>query len=283
MNLAKEEPRMRLAELNLNGKVAIVTGGGQGIGKAISLSLARCGAAVCVADVNPLFAEEVASEISALGQRSATQAVDVTVSSQVARMVEETVHHFGRIDILVNNAGGATGPTFGFGRVLKITERDWDDTFSANLKSVFLCSRAAAPAMLEQKKGSIINMASITGQFPWAGLPAYSAAKAAVINLTRSLAMEFAPHIRVNAIAPGLIETPRTSKNRRPEQLEKLLTNVPLGRMGKPEEVADIAVYLASDAAEWITGTIFDVNGGQVWMTEGGRPNFRDADVKPEK
>jgi len=134
--------------------------------------------------------------------------------------------------------------------------------------------------MLDQKRGSIINMASITGQFPWAGLPAYSAAKAAVINLTLSMAMEFAPHVRVNAIAPGLIETPRTSKNRRPEQLKQLLSNVPLQRMGKPEEVADMAVYLASDVAEWVTGTVMNLNGGQVWMTEVGRPNFRDADIK---
>lgn len=126
-------------------------------------------------------------------------------------------------------------------------------------------------------------MASMTGQFPWAGLPAYSAAKAAVINLTQSLAMEFAPYIRVNAIAPGLIETPRTSKNRRPEQLEQLLSNVPLERMGRPEEVADIAVYLASDVAGWVTGTVIDLTGGQVWMAEWGRPNFRDTNRKADK
>jgi NAD(P)-dependent dehydrogenase (short-subunit alcohol dehydrogenase family) len=108
-------------------------------------------------------------------------------------------------------------------------------------------------------------------------MPAYSAAKAAVASLTRSLALEFAPHVRVNALAPGLVETPRTSKNRRPEQLGQLLSNVPLERMGQPEEVADIALYLASDASSWITGTIFDCNGGQVWMTEDGRPSFRDG------
>jgi 3-oxoacyl-[acyl-carrier protein] reductase len=274
---------MRLPELTLKGKVAIVTGGSQGIGKAISLALARCGAAVCIADVNPILGEDVAAQIRTLGQQSITLPVDVTVSGQVTQMVEEALKNYGHVDILVNNAGGATGPTFGIGRVLKISERDWDDTITLNLKSVFLCSRAVAKTMLEQKKGCIINMASITGQFPWAGLPAYSAAKAAVINLTQSLAMEFAPHIRVNAIAPGLIETPRTSKNRRPEQIEQLLMNVPLGRMGKPEEVADLAVYLASDVAEWITGTVVNLNGGQVWMTEGGRPNFRDADIKVQK
>jgi 3-oxoacyl-[acyl-carrier protein] reductase len=268
---------MRLSELTLSGKVAIVTGGSQGIGKAISLTFAQCGATVCIADIDVKLGEEVAAQIRTLGQKSMALPVDVTASGQVTQMIEKTMQNYGHIDILVNNAGGATGPTFGIGRVLRISERDWDDTMTLNLKTTFLCSRAVAKIMLEQKKGSIINMASITGQFPWAGLPAYSAAKAAVINLTQSLAMEFAPYIRVNAIAPGLIDTPRTSKNRRPEQLAQLLTNVPLGRMGKPEEVADIALYLASDAAEWITGTIVNVNGGQVWMTEGGRPNFRDV------
>jgi NAD(P)-dependent dehydrogenase (short-subunit alcohol dehydrogenase family) len=274
---------MRLPELSLKGKVAIVTGGGQGIGKAITLALARCGAAVCIADIDPGPGEDVAAQIRAFGQGSMVLPMDVTAGEQVTRMVQKTIETFGHVDILVNNAGGATGPSFGIGRVLKISERDWDDTITLNLKSVFLCSRAVARGMMEQKKGCIINMASVTGQFPWAGLPAYSAAKAAVINLTKSLAMELAPYVRVNAIAPGLIETPRTSKNRRPEQLQQLLTNVPMGRMGTPEEVADMALYLASDVAEWITGTVMDVNGGQAWMTEGGHPNFRDADVRAKK
>jgi NAD(P)-dependent dehydrogenase (short-subunit alcohol dehydrogenase family) len=274
---------MRLPELSLKWKVAIVTGGGQGIGKAITLALARCGAAVCIADIDPGPGEDVAAQIRAFGQGSMVLPMDVTAGEQVTRMVQKTIETFGHVDILVNNAGGATGPSFGIGRVLKISERDWDDTITLNLKSVFLCSRAVARGMMEQKKGCIINMASVTGQFPWAGLPAYSAAKAAVINLTKSLAMELAPYVRVNAIAPGLIETPRTSRNRRPEQLQQLLTNVPMGRMGTPEEVADMALYLASDVAEWITGTIMDVNGGQAWMTEGGRPNFRDADVRAKK
>jgi 3-oxoacyl-[acyl-carrier protein] reductase len=259
---------MRLWELTLKDKVAIVTGGSQGIGKAISLGLAQCGATVCIADIDPILGENVAKQIRAKGQRSTVIPVDVTDSGQVTQMVTEASEAYGHIDI---------------GRVMKISERDWDDTIAVNVKSVLLCTRAAARAMLEQKKGSIINMASITGQLPWAGLPAYSAAKAAVINLTKSLAMEFAPHIRVNAIAPGLIETPRTSKNRRPEQLEQLLSNVPLKRMGRPEEVADMVIYLASDVAEWITGTVVDVNGGQVWMTERGQPSFRDAAVKTGK
>lgn len=269
---------MRLSELSLNGKVAIVTGGGQGIGKAISLGLAQAGAAVVIADIDPAAAEDVAAQINSSGQRSIGVPVDATDKGQITKMVEQTIEAFGHIDVLVNNAGGASGPTFNIGRVTKISERDWDDTIKINLTSVFLCTRAVAKLMLERKNGSIINMASITGQFPWAGLPAYSAAKAAVISLTQSLAMELAPHVRVNALAPGLVETPRTSNNRRPEQLKELLSNVPLGRMGRPEEIADIAIYLASDVAAWITGTIVNCNGGQVWMTEGGHPNFRDAD-----
>lgn len=269
---------MRLAELTLSGKVAIVTGGSQGIGRAISLALARAGASVCIADIDPAAGETAAAECTGPGAKSIAVPVDVTDGARVAAMVEAAMAAYGRVDILVNNAGGASGPGFGIGRLTKISEQDWDRTITINLKSVFLCTKAVAPVMLEQKSGCILNMASITGQFPWAGMPAYSAAKAAVINLTKSLAMELAPHVRVNAIAPGLVETARTSKNRRPEQLEQLLSNVPLDRMGQPEEVADLALYLVSDAAAWITGAIMDCNGGQAWMTEVGRPEFRDRD-----
>jgi len=153
---------MRLPELSLNGKVAIVTGGGQGIGKATTLVLARCGAAVCIADIDPGPGEDVAAQIRAFGQGSMVLPVDVTSGEQVTRMVQKTIETFGHVDILVNNAGGATGPTFGIGRVLKISERDWDDTLALNLKSVFLCSRAVARSMMEQKKGCIINMATVT-------------------------------------------------------------------------------------------------------------------------
>jgi 3-oxoacyl-[acyl-carrier protein] reductase len=267
---------VRLSELSLKGRVAVVTGGGQGIGRAISLGLAEAGAAVVIADIDPAAGAGLAGRITAAGQRSIAVPMDATDNAQISDMVARTMDTFGQIDVLVNNAGGASGPGFRIGRVTRISEKDWDDTIRINLKSVFLCTRAVAPLMLERKSGSIINMASITGQFPWAGLPAYSAAKAAVISLTQSLAMELAPHVRVNALAPGLVETARTSKNRTAARLESLLTNVPLGRQGQPEEIADIAVYLASDVAAWMTGTIVNCNGGQVWMAEDGRPNFRD-------
>jgi 3-oxoacyl-[acyl-carrier protein] reductase len=267
---------MRLANLTLKNRVAIVTGGGQGIGRAISLAMAHFGASVCIADMDADAGARTASEIAATGGKALAVPADVTIAAQVPEVVERCAAEFGLVDVLVNNAGGASGAGFGIGRVVNIEEHDWDGTIAANLKSAFLCSRAVGRVMLAQKRGAIVNMASVTGRHPWAGLPAYSAAKAAVISLTRSLAIELAPHVRVNAIAPGLIETPRTSRNRRPEQLDRLLTNVPLGRMAKPEEVADLAVYLASDVAAWMTGTVLDLTGGQFWMAEDGRPNFRD-------
>lgn len=273
---------MKSQDISLKGRVAIVTGGGQGIGKAISLSFAKSGAAVCIADIDRDHGEEVSKWIKDLGSESKALRVNVTISEEVSKMVQEVLNEYGRIDILVNNAGGATGSNFNIGRILKITEKDWDETIALNLKSVFLCSRAVAPSMIKQRQGCIINMASITGYIPWPGLPAYSASKAAVINLTKSLAIELAPFVRVNAIAPGLIETPRTSKNRRPEQLKQLLTNVLLGRMGKPEEVADVALFLASDAASWITGTVIEIHGGQIWIAENGRPIFRDSNLYRE-
>lgn len=271
---------MRLAELSMAGKTAIVTGGGQGIGRAICLALGRSGAAVCVADLNKDAAEETAEALrTAGGDASAVQA-DVTREAEVTAMVATAIERHGDIDVLVNNAGGARGPAFDIGRVERLRESDWDYTFAVNVKSAFLCTRAVIESMRRRGAGSIVNMGSVTGIFPFPGMPAYSAAKAAVINLTKSLAMELAPQVRVNALAPGLIETPRTSKNRRPEQLEQLLSNVPLGRMGSVDEVADMALYLASDAAAYINGTVMEVGGGQLWMAEDGRPAFRDISIQ---
>jgi NAD(P)-dependent dehydrogenase (short-subunit alcohol dehydrogenase family) len=268
---------MRLADLTLRDRVAVVTGGGRGIGRAISLAFARFGARVCIADVNAEAGAATASEIETMRGKALAMGADMTIAAQVAEVVDRCVADLGGIDILVNNAGGASGAKFKIGRVVDVEEQDWDGTLDANLKSAFLCSRAVGRLMLKQERGAIVNMASVTGRMPWAGLPAYSAAKAAVISLTRSLAIELAPHVRVNAIAPGLIETPRTSRNRRPEQLDQLLSNVPLGRMAQPEEVADLAVYLASDVAAWMTGAVVDFTGGQFWMAEDGRPKFRDV------
>lgn len=263
-------PRAPLAD-----RVAIVTGGNEGIGKAISLAFAEAGASVVIAHRKADIGEELATRLQATGRRFLVVSADVTRSDQVASMTEKTVAEFGRIDVLVNNAGGVSGVGFRSGRVLKTSEADWDAVIAVNLKSVFLCSQAVGPVMLAQKKGTIINIASLAGQVPFAGLPAYSAAKAAVISLTKSLAMELAPHVRVNAIAAGIIDTPRSRLNRSPEQTEHLVSNILLDRIGQPEEVASMAVYLASDAAEWITGSIMDVHGGQSYLAEWGKPYFR--------
>jgi NAD(P)-dependent dehydrogenase (short-subunit alcohol dehydrogenase family) len=267
---------MTVRDFTLKNKVAVVTGGSHGIGRAISLGFAEFGATVCIAVRNTGIGEEVATSIRNAGNKCMVVPVDVTKKDQVVGMVNKVIAEYGRIDILVNNAGGSTGVNFGPGRIKKISERDWDETFTANVTSIFLCTRTVAEVMLKQKEGCIINMASIVGQFPFPGFPAYSASKAAVISLTKSLATELAPHIRVNAIAPGLIETPRTSKNRGPEHLKHLLSNVLLARMGTPEDVAGAAIYLASDAASFITGTVIDVNGGQMSLTKQGEPYFRD-------
>ncbi|MGE0803774.1 MAG: SDR family NAD(P)-dependent oxidoreductase [Lautropia sp.] len=267
---------MRLANLSLQGKVALVTGGGQGIGRASCLAFGAAGATVCVADLDPAAAEAVAAELRAAGADASAVRVDVNSEPEIAAMVGAALERHRRVDVLMNNAGGASSPAFRIGRIDQITARDWDATFSVNVRSAFLCTRAVVGPMRERGGGSVINMGSVTGLFPFPGMPAYSAAKAAVISLTKSLAMELAPTIRVNALAPGLIETPRTSLNRRPEQLDQLLSNVPLGRMGTPDEVADVALYLASDASAYISGTVIEVAGAQTWMAENGRPAFRD-------
>ena len=259
-----------LSKFALENRVAIVTGGNKGIGRGISLALAEAGADVIVAARKIDLAEEVAARIRSLGRKAMVVPADVTRNDKVVDMVEKTMQEFGRIDILVNNAGGSFSDVFDRGLVLDISESDWDGAIALNLKSVFLCSRAAARIMLNQKKGNIINIASITGQKPTYGTAAYSAAKAAVINFTESLAQEWAPCIRVNAIAPGLIFTQRTRERRSPEVLATLESDIPLGRAGQPEDVALATVYLASDASEWVTGTVIDVQGGGEKL----RPHF---------
>lgn len=273
---------MRLMDLSMQGKAAIVTGGGQGIGRASCLAFGRAGAAVCVADLDLDAAESVAAELRAAGSAACAVRVDVTREEDIAAMVRAALSAHGHVDVLMNNAGGASGPAFKIGRVENIAAADWDNTFAVNVRSAFLCTREVVGHMRKRGGGSIINMGSVTALSPFPGMPAYSAAKTAVISLTRSLAMELAPLIRVNALAPGLIETARTSLNRRPEQLRQLLSNVPLGRMGTPEEVADMALYLASDAAAYISGTVMEVGGAQIWMAEDGRPAFRDLGVRPQ-
>lgn len=256
---------MELTEFVLTGKVAVVTGGSQGVGKGIALGLARAGASMVIAARTVKDIEAVATEIRALNGRALPVPVDVRRSDQVSEMVQKAINEFGGIDILVNNVGGSSGDNFHRSQTLDMSEKDWDETITLNLKTVFLCSKAVAQVMIEQKKkGSIINITSVAGQTASPGSPAYGAAKAGVTQLTQTLAVEWAPHnIRVNAIALGAVDVPRLRPGRTPERLTRLLSGIPLGRIGQPEDVAGTAIYLASDASNYVTGAVVMVSGGQ--------------------
>jgi NAD(P)-dependent dehydrogenase (short-subunit alcohol dehydrogenase family) len=234
----------------LQGKSALVTGGGSGIGRAICVRFASEGASVVVADVVGERAEEVSGTI---GGRAVQ--VDVTVAADVARMVEAA----GPVDVLVNNAGGGMA-----NGVLEIDEAEWDHDVELNLKSAFLCSKAVLPGMIERGGGVIVNISSVNGLAYFANEP-YSAAKAGLINLTRSMAARYGPQgVRVVAIAPGTIRTPLWQErvDKKPEIFARLMRWYPLQRVGEPEDVAAAAAFLASDDASWITGEVLRVDGG---------------------
>ena len=246
---------------SLADKVAIVTGAGRGIGRGIALGLAQAGADIVIADLLATDAEKTAAEIRTLGRKSLAVPTDVRSGEQVANMVKRTLDEFHRIDILVNNVGvfGRQTPS------LKVKEEDWDSLLEANLKGAFLCCKAVAEAMIKQGKGSIVNISSLGGILPPLGFTAYNAAKAGVINMTQSLAVEWGPQrIRVNCIAPGWIETPFNSPRGflQAPFVVSALKRVPLQRPGKPEDIAGAAIYLASDAADYVTGMTIIVDGG---------------------
>ena len=243
---------------SLEGKVAIVTGSGRGIGKALALGLAQAGADVVVLARTAADIENTAGEVRSLGRRALAVPTDVRSGDQVAGMVEATLKEFGRVDILVNNAGASfLTPT------LELSEGGWDALVRENLKTPFLCAKAVAGAMMSQGKGSIINISSTEGMRSAATCAAYAAAKAGVINLTRSLAVEWAPHIRVNCICPGFIENPGLPRALEADGgLKEKLSRVPLRHMGKPEDIVGGVVYFASDASSYVTGALLAIDGG---------------------
>ena len=250
---------MPAAPFDLSGKTAIVTGGGTGIGQAISLALARAGAEVVVASRNLANLEKTTGQITALGRRALAIAADVREPEHVDNVVTRTVREFGRIDILVNNAGAS------FRRPLEeMSPGGWDAVIGINLKGTFLFSRAAGKVMIGQKHGSIINIASIAGINGSPGMAHYGAAKAGVINFTRSLAAEWAHHnIRVNCIAPGPVVTEGYTEVLRAAGVTALPPSLnALGRWGQPDEIAWPVLFLASDAASYITGQTIAVDGG---------------------
>jgi len=241
---------------NLKDKVAIVTGAGRGIGKTIALGLAEAEATVIVVSRTKEQIEETAAAIAEIGGKSLAITADVRSKEKVEYLVDLTINNFGKIDILVNNAGGMFSV-----KTMQMSENQWDVIISENLKSVFLCSQAVGKIMMEQRSGSIINIASIVGIVAQPLNAAYAASKAGVINLTKTMAVDLAPYgIRVNGIAPGLIITPGTEwlyKN--PESMSRA---IPLARGGRPEDIIGGVIYLASDASRYVTGETIVIDGG---------------------
>jgi len=244
--------------MDFNGKVALVTGSGRGIGKAIALKLAEAGATLVINDVGDSApAEQTVAEIKNLNRQAIVGMADVSSSADVNRMVETAIATFGKIDILVNNAGITRDQL-----TMKMTDEEWDKVLAIDLKSVFLCTRAVLRPMLKQRSGRIISMSSVVGIIGNAGQANYAAAKAGIIGFTRTIAKEVASRgITVNAVAPGFIDTPMTQVLPA-ERKQALLANIPLGYLGAPRDIAETVAFLASEEARYITGQVITVDGG---------------------
>jgi len=246
--------------MNLSDRVAIVTGSGRGIGRAIALKLAEVGATVVVNDIGDATSVEgVAEEIKAMNKQSLAILADVSSPPDVARLVEETITTYGKVDILVNNAGITRDHL-----LMRMSDEDWDEVLTVNLKSAFLCTRAVLRHMLRERWGRIINIASIVGIAGNAGQANYAAAKAGIIGFTRTIAKEVASRgITANTIAPGFIDTEMTQRleEKRRQELKK---QIPLGYFGSPRDVAEAVAFLASEEARYITGQVLNVDGGMV-------------------
>ena len=244
--------------MQLEGKVALVTGASRGIGKSIALLLASRGADIAINYAgNTAGAEQTKAEVEALGRKAILVKTDVADAEACAAMIDEVVKAFGKIDILVNNAGITRD-----GLLMRMKEADWDAVLTTNLKSVFNCTKAAVKYMMKARSGRIVNISSVVGAMGNAGQANYAAAKAGILGFTKATAKEVAARgITVNAVAPGFIATDMTSVL--PEKVvENLKANIPMGRLGDPEDIAKAVAFLVSDEAAYITGQTLHVNGG---------------------
>ena len=243
----------------LKDKVAVITGGARGIGKEIALTFAREGANIAIADIDARILTEAQKEISSLGVDVLALSVDVTDFVQVEQIVNKTLDKFKKIDILINNAGITRDAL-----LVRMSEEDWDRVLAVNLKGTFNCTRACARIMLKQRSGRIVNIASIIGLIGNAGQTNYAASKAGIIGLTKSVARELASRgICVNAIAPGFIQTEMTAKLSE-EVKSRMLGAIPLKKFGRPQDIANLAAFLVSEKAGYITGQVICVDGGMV-------------------
>lgn len=243
--------------MRLKGKTAIVTGAARGIGKEIALTLAREGADLGICDIDKDSLEPARADIEALGRKCLTGVVDVGRFDSCEDMANKTLDKFGKIDILINNAGITRD-----GLLMRMKDEDWDAVLTVNLKGAFNFTKAVCRTMVKQRYGRIVNIASIIGIMGNAGQANYAASKAGIIGLTKSSAKELASRgVNVNAIAPGFIQTAMTDKLTQ-EQKDAMLKLIPLGSLGKPGDVADLAVFLASEASSYITGEVIKVDGG---------------------
>lgn len=246
--------------MQLDGKVALVTGASRGIGRAVALTLAKEGAKVAINYAgNEAAAEEVKKEIEALGGDAIIVKANVADSAEVEAMVDKTIAELGGLDILVNNAGITQD-----GLLMRMKEEQWDAVLNTNLKGIFNCTKAATKYMMKQRSGKIVNMSSVVGIMGNAGQANYAAAKAGVIGFSKSTAKELASRgITVNVIAPGCIDTDMTAVL--PDKVkEAMLATIPLARLGKPQDIADAVVFFVSDNAAYITGQVICVDGGMV-------------------
>ena len=245
--------------MKLEGRVALVTGASQGIGRVCALNLARHGASVALSARSQQKLDELASEITAAGGKSAAFAMDVSDEEQIKSSIKAAIAHFGKIDILVNNAGITRDQL-----VMRMKRADWDAVLNTNLTSAYLCIQNVLPSMLKQRWGRIINITSVFGQMGQAGQANYSASKAGLIGLTMAVAREVASrNITSNAIAPGFIETSMTAVLS-DEFKQNALKLIPAGRVGAPDDIANAVAFLASDESSYITGNVLNINGGML-------------------